>query len=113
MVGCIPPVILGHVNGFVHLLENVGSDHVSLTKKLHLRAVSLQKLTMLSKLSQLDLGHVQQSLDFEFGSLEVFDAECIHGDDSNTNLVAHFESLEYGQVWASEAMSMSEWGYLG
>jgi hypothetical protein len=94
MVVYIPPVTLGHINGFVHLLENVGSNHVSLTKKLHLRAVSFQKLAVLSKLSQLDLGHVHQSLDFEFGTFEVFNAECIYGDDSDANLVAYFEDLE-------------------
>ena len=96
MVGDIPPVVLGHFNGFVHLLENIGSDHVSLPKKLHPRAVSLQELAVLRNLSQLDFGHVHQRLNFEFGALEVFDAERVYGDDSDANLVAYFEGLECG-----------------
>lgn len=68
---------------------------------------------MLSKLSQLDLGQIHQSLDFEFGTLEVFDAERVYGDDSNANLVAHFEGLECGLGLSERGNETQVKKYLG
>lgn len=48
---------------------------------------------MRGHLRKLDLCHVHESVDFEFGSLEVLDAEGVDRDNLDSRLVADFEDL--------------------
>ena len=55
---------------------------------------------MLSQLSQFDFCHLHKRVDFVFGALEVFNAECVDGYYLDTSFVAYFQDLgEISFVW--------------
>jgi hypothetical protein len=52
---------------------------------------------VLGQLLKLDLRHGHEGVYFMLRAFEVFDAECINGNDLDAGLVAHLEYLMTGQ----------------
>lgn len=86
-------VALGHIDSPVNGFQDVWPDEFSLTEDLDARTVALQQLSVLGDLSELDLCHVHESVDFVFGALEVLNAKGVDCDNFDTRFVAHFEDL--------------------
>lgn len=86
-------VVFRRLNGVVDDLENIRPDEIPLTQHSHAGAITIQDVTVQHHLLQLDLGQLHQPLDLVLGSVVVFDAERINGNDFDAAFVTYFENL--------------------
>jgi hypothetical protein len=77
----------------VDRLKHVWLDEFSLAEDPNTSAVSVEEVAVLGELSELDLRHVHQGVDFIFGAFEVLDAEGIDGNMRYPRFVAYLEDL--------------------
>jgi hypothetical protein len=69
-------------------LEHVWRDQVQPPEYPHTRAISVQQLSMLYELLQLDFGELHKPVDLVLGAVEVLETEGVDCDDLNAALVA-------------------------
>jgi hypothetical protein len=99
--------VLGHFLGPLDIREDVVSDHAPLAQNSYSRTVSIEHLAFVSKLLQLDFGHLEESLDLVAGSLKVGHGKGVDGDDLDAERIRHFEDAGQGD----EALAVALEGF--
>lgn len=79
------------INDFQHIAPN----HVALTKYPDARTVSIENVSVIGQLLELNLGHLHESLDFVLGSVIILDAKGIDSYSLYAALVTNFHDLRF------------------
>lgn len=90
----IPFIVLCQIDCLVNRLQHVRLDQIPLAKYSDTSPVSVQQISMLCKLKELDLCHFHKRIDLVLGPLEVLDAERVNGHHLDAGFVADFENLQ-------------------
>jgi hypothetical protein len=101
--GGILVVVLCSGNGLVNYLQDIIANHVALAKDTHGCAIAVENISIGSELLKLNLGKLHEAFHLIFGTVKVFNAKCIYGDDLDATLVTDFHYLRGGLAEMIEA----------
>ena len=86
-------IVAGQPNSAVDRFQDVRPDQLSPAQDADTGSVTVQYISMLRQLRELDFGHVHQRVHLVLGPLEVLDAKGVDRDYFHTGSIADLENL--------------------